>query len=88
MKLAEGEKKALSLAASCHCGSLRRLAYRIEEITVGQYVLVLLFTSFFAIPLARQRFFYSTALARLKVKGVTLYFLNNVFLLNLTLKPT
>ncbi len=51
-------------------------------------MLVLLFTSFFAIPLARQRFFYSTALARLKVKGVTLYFFDNVFLLNLTLKPT
>ena len=48
--------------------------------------LILLFSCFFTIPLARQRFFYSTALARLQVKGVTLYFLNNVLLLNLALK--
>ena len=48
--------------------------------------LILLFSCLLTIPLARQRFFYSTALARLQVKGVTLYFLNNVLLLNLALK--
>src|SRR5271155_554287 len=48
--------------------------------------LILLFSCFLTIPLARQRFFYATALARLQVKGVTLHFLNDVFLLNLALK--
>jgi hypothetical protein len=57
-------------------------------ITEGRhYVLVLLFSSFLTIPLARQRFFNATALARLQVKGVTFHFLNDVFLLNLALKP-
>ncbi len=49
--------------------------------------LILLFSCFLTIPLARQCFFYSTALARFQVKGVTLHFLNDVFLLNLALKP-
>jgi len=49
--------------------------------------LVLLFSCLLTIPLARQCFFYSTALARFQVKRVTLHFLNNVFLLNLALKP-
>ena len=49
--------------------------------------LILLFSCFLTIPLARQCFFYSTALARFQVEGVTLHFLNNVFLLNLALKP-
>jgi len=49
--------------------------------------LVLLFSCFLAIPLARQRLFYTTALARFQVKGVTLHFLDNVFLLDFALKP-
>ena len=49
--------------------------------------LVLLFPSLLAIPLARQRFLYTTALAGFQVEGVTLHFLNDVFLLNLTLEP-
>ena len=49
--------------------------------------LVLLFSSLLAIPLARQSFFDSTALARFQVKGVTFYFFDDVFLLNLTFEP-
>jgi hypothetical protein len=52
-----------------------------------QLQLVLLFTSFLAIPLARQCFFHTALFARLQIKGVTLHFLNNVFLLDLALKP-
>jgi hypothetical protein len=50
-------------------------------------VLVLLFTSFFAIPLARERFFYTALLTGLQVEGVTLDFLDDVLLLYLALKP-
>src|SRR5208337_1717645 len=50
--------------------------------------LVLLFASFFAAALARQRFFYALLLARLEVEGVTLHFLNNVLSLHLALKAT
>ncbi len=50
--------------------------------------LVLLFTSLLTIPLARQRFFHATLFAGLQVEGVTFDFLDNVFLLYLTLKPT
>ena len=49
--------------------------------------LVLLFTSLLAIPLARQSCLDATLLTGLQVVGVTLDFLNNVFLLNLTLEP-
>ena len=48
--------------------------------------LVLLFASFLAAALARQRFFHAFLFARLEVKGVTLDFLNNVLLLNFPLK--
>ncbi len=51
------------------------------------FPLVLLFTSLFAIPLARQRFFYAAFFAGFQVVGVTLHFLDNVLLLNLALKP-
>jgi hypothetical protein len=54
---------------------------------IRRTALVLLFTSFLAIPLARQRFLYAALFARLQVEGVTLHFLNNVFLLDLALKP-
>ena len=54
---------------------------------LNQLQLVLLFTSFLTIPLARQRFFHATLFARLQVEGVTLHFLDDVLLLNLTLKP-
>jgi len=49
--------------------------------------LVLLFTSLLAIPLACQRCFYTLLLTGLQVVGVTLDFLDDVFLLNLTLEP-
>ena len=49
--------------------------------------LVLLFTSFLAIPLARQCCFDASLLAGLQVVGMTLYFLDDVFLLYLALKP-
>ena len=48
--------------------------------------LVLLFTSFLTIPLPCQCCFDTTLLARLQVVGVTLYFLDNVFLLHLALE--
>ena len=50
--------------------------------------LVLLFASFFAAALARQRFFYALLLAWLEVEGVTLHFLNNVLSLYLALEAT
>jgi len=50
--------------------------------------LVLLFTSLLAIPLARQSCLDATLFTGFEVVGVTLYFLDNVFLLNLTLEPT
>jgi transcriptional regulator len=52
-----------------------------------QKQLVLLFTSLLTIPLSRQRFLHAALLARLQVEGMTFYFLNDVFLLDLTLKP-
>jgi hypothetical protein len=48
---------------------------------------VLLLTSFFAIPLARQCCFDAALFTGLQVVGVTLYFLDNVFLLYLALEP-
>ena len=48
--------------------------------------LVLLFASFFAAALARQRFLYTLLLARLEVEGVTLHFLNYVLLLHFALE--
>jgi len=47
----------------------------------------LLFTSFLAIPLARQSCFDATLLTGLQVVGVTLDFLDDVLLLNLALEP-
>src|ERR1035441_7339420 len=49
--------------------------------------LVLLFTSLLAIPLARQSRLYAFSLAGLQVVGVTLDFLDDVFLLYLPLEP-
>jgi hypothetical protein len=49
--------------------------------------LVLLFTSLFAIPLACQCCFHATLLTGFQVVGVTLHFLDDVFLLNLAFKP-
>jgi hypothetical protein len=49
--------------------------------------LVLLFTSLLAIPLARQCFLDATLFTGLQVVGVTFDFLDDVFLLNLPLKP-
>ena len=48
----------------------------------------MLFTSLLAIPLARQCFLDATLLTGLQVVGVTFDFLDDVFLLNLPLKPT
>jgi len=50
--------------------------------------LVLLFTSFLAGSLARERGFHTLFLAGLQVEGVTLNLLDNVFLLHLALEPT
>jgi hypothetical protein len=47
----------------------------------------LLFTSFFAAALARQRFFYAFSFAGLQIKRVTLYFLDDVLGLYLPLEP-
>jgi hypothetical protein len=49
--------------------------------------LVLLFASFLAASLARQRFFYSLSFAGLQVERVTLYFLDDVLGLYLPFKP-
>lgn len=48
--------------------------------------LILLFASFFPAALASQCFFHALLLARLQVKGMTFYFLDNVFLLYLPLE--
>jgi hypothetical protein len=50
-------------------------------------LLVLLFAGFLPRALARQRFLHPFLLAGLQVKGVTFYFLNNVFRLHLPLEP-
>src|SRR5580658_9866978 len=50
-------------------------------------MLILLFTSLLAIPLARQCFLDATLLTGFQVVGVTFDFLDDVFLLNLPLKP-
>ena len=50
-------------------------------------LLVLLFTSFLAAALARQRFFYALSFAGLQIERVTLYFLNDVLGLYLSLEP-
>lgn len=49
--------------------------------------LILLFTSLLAIPLACQRCLDTTLFAGLQVVGMTLHFLDDVFLLDLALKP-
>jgi hypothetical protein len=49
---------------------------------------VLFFASFLAIPLACQSFLDALLFAGLQVEGVTLDFLDDVFLLYLALKPT
>jgi hypothetical protein len=48
--------------------------------------LILLFTSLFSAAFARERFLYALLFAWLQVKGVTLYLLDNVFLLHLAFK--
>ncbi len=49
--------------------------------------LVLLFTSFFAIPLSCERLLDTALFARFQVEGMTFDFFNDVFLLNLAFKP-
>jgi hypothetical protein len=49
--------------------------------------LVLLFTCLLPIPLARECFLDALTFAGLQVEGVTLYFLDDVLLLHLPLKP-
>jgi len=53
----------------------------------GVVILVLLFTSLFTIPLSRQRLLHAAFLAGLEVEGMTFDFFNDVFLLDLALKP-
>jgi hypothetical protein len=54
--------------------------------TARPWILVLLFASFLAAALARQRFLHAFLFARLEVKGVTLHFLDDVLLLDLSLE--
>ena len=49
--------------------------------------LILLFTSLFAIPLACQCCFHAALFTGFQVVGMTLHFLDDVFLLYLPLKP-
>src|SRR5271165_1311607 len=49
--------------------------------------LILFLASLLAIPLARQSSFDAALLTGLQVVGVTFYFLDDVFLLNLALEP-
>ena len=51
------------------------------------YSLILFFASFFTAALARKGFLQTRLLARLQVVGMTLHFLDDVFLLDLPLKP-
>ena len=63
------------------------LCERAAPIQVGSpSASVLLFARLFPAALASQRFFYTLFLARFQVVGVSLYFLDDVFLLNLALK--
>jgi hypothetical protein len=55
---------------------------------IYNYKLVLLFTSFLAIPLACECFLHALLLARFQIEGVTFYFLDDVLLLNLALEAT
>jgi len=79
--------------ASTECvGGSEPLACQLQRLhgrtlTYFWYSLILLFTSLLTIPLACQRFFYAALFAGLQVEGVTLNFLDDVLLLNLTLKP-
>lgn len=59
--------------------------YRVENRTK---CLVLFLTNLLAIPLACQCFLHALLLAGLQVKGVTLDFLDDVFLLHLALETT
>jgi hypothetical protein len=54
----------------------------------GPNELVLLFTSLFTTPFTRQSFLHAFLLAWFEVKGMSLDFLDNVFLLYLSLKAT
>ncbi len=66
--------------------SFRRVNYLFTSHFRFQRRLVLLFPSLLTIPLARQCLFNSTLFAWFQVKGVTLYFLNNVLRLHLALE--
>jgi hypothetical protein len=52
----------------------------------GPYELILLFASLFTTPFTRQSFLHAFLLARFEIKGMSLDFLDNVFLLYLPLK--
>ena len=56
-------------------------------VQTGSMELVLLFTGLLTIPLSRQRFLDAAFFAGLQVEGMTFDFLNDVFLLDLALKP-
>jgi hypothetical protein len=49
-------------------------------------ILVLLLADLLTITLASERFFYALFFARLQIKGMTLYFLDDVFGLHLSLE--
>src|SRR5579872_3985076 len=61
-------------------------AYFSVSATVPTDDLVLFLTRLLAIALAGQGFFYTLLFAGLQVKGVTLHFFNDVFLLHLALE--
>jgi hypothetical protein len=58
------------------------------EQRTARLFLVLFLACFLAAALASQRFFDSLSLARLQVKGVTFYFLDNVLSLHLPLESS
>ena len=49
-------------------------------------LIILFFASLLAATLARHSFLHALFLARFQIKGVTLHFLDDVFLLNLSLE--
>lgn len=83
-------------AMCAHGLQLKRLSvwnFRVESTSrspsrkTARNCLVLLFASFLAAALTRQRFFYPLSFAGLQIERVTFYFLDYVLGLYLPLKP-
>jgi hypothetical protein len=84
---AKGEKHPNTLSARWLGAGLPRIWGRGQTDPKSYCTLVLLFTSLLTIPLTRERFLHAPLFARFQVEGMTLHFLDDVFLLNLALKP-